>query len=60
MSNYIEDTYHPETGEVFAAEWLDDYYGRHRYGVRFPDGKVFNEILCVTVRSTLKKPEGDQ
>lgn len=25
------------------ATWLDDYFGKHRYGVRFPDGKIFPE-----------------
>lgn len=25
---------------------LDDYFGRHRYGVRFPDGTTFQESSC--------------
>lgn len=41
MSNYQQPTKHPETGRIEVADWLDDYFGRHRYGVRFPDGKVF-------------------
>jgi hypothetical protein len=41
MSNFFEKTIHPETGAEEEAEWLDDYYGRHQYGVRFPDGKIF-------------------
>lgn len=41
MSNYSQITKHPETGEMVSAHWIDDYFGRHRYGVRFPDGKMF-------------------
>ena len=41
MSNYGKPTKNPETGRVEEAEFLDNYYGPHRYGVRFPDGKVF-------------------
>ncbi len=43
MSNYQQITKHPETGEMHLADWLDDHFGSHRYGVRFPDGKVFKE-----------------
>ena len=38
----MEVTRHPETGKEELAEWLDDYFGRRQYGVRFPDGKVFS------------------
>ncbi len=41
MSNFTAPTFHPETGEVEQAHWMDDHFGRHEYGVRFPDGKVF-------------------
>lgn len=43
MSSYQRVTKHPETGEFQVADWLDDYFGRHRYGVKFPDGKIFHE-----------------
>lgn len=43
MSNFFSRAIHPETGEVEQVEYLDDYYGRHRYGVRFSDGMVFPE-----------------
>lgn len=36
-------TKHPNTGEVQMADWLDDHFGHHRYGVRFADGQVFRE-----------------
>jgi hypothetical protein len=29
-------TKNPATGEFENAAWLDDYFGRHRYGVQFP------------------------
>lgn len=42
MSSYQKTTVHPITGAQERAEWLDDYFGQHNYGVRFPsDGKVF-------------------
>jgi len=40
MSNYSEITRHPLTGVYHVAEWTDDYFGPHRYGVRFPDDPV--------------------
>lgn len=43
MSNFSRMTKHPKTGEMDLAEWLDDHFGHHRYGVRFPDGQVFRE-----------------
>jgi len=46
MSNYIRKTKHPYTGQWEYAEWLDDYYGQHNYGVRFPsDKKVYMESV---------------
>ena len=42
MSTYSKQTKHPITGEWHEATWIDDFYGRHRYGVRFPDGETFN------------------
>lgn len=42
MSTFVKLTKHPDTGEWENAQWLDDYYGRHNYGVRFPDGKTFD------------------
>lgn len=42
MSSYQKQTVHPETKQIENAEWIDDYFGNHNYGVRFPsDGKVF-------------------
>lgn len=42
MSSYQRQTIHPLTGQAERAEWLDDYFGSHSYGVLFPsDNKVF-------------------
>ena len=42
MSTYSKQTKHPITGEWHEATWIDDFYGRHRYGVQFPDGGTYN------------------
>lgn len=42
MSHFIKITKHPITGFWQPAEWLDGYFRNHHYGVRFPDGDVFN------------------
>lgn len=40
MTNFLRRTKHPKTGQMEEAEWIDDYYGRHVYGVRFPGSDV--------------------
>lgn len=35
MSTYRDEAYNPKTKVVEIATWLDDYFGRHLYGVRF-------------------------
>lgn len=40
MSSYIEKTVNPDTHEIEMAEWLDDHFGSHEYGVRFPSTGV--------------------
>lgn len=42
MSTYKASTQHPFTGEWEMATWLDDHYGPHKYGVRFPNGDTFD------------------
>jgi hypothetical protein len=42
MSSFYKKTKHPDTGIIEKAEWLDDYFGKHHYAVRFQDGKIFN------------------
>jgi hypothetical protein len=43
MSSFCRRTKNPVTGEYEEAFWIDDYFGRHRYGVRFPSGVVYRE-----------------
>jgi hypothetical protein len=33
MSNYTKNIKHPITGEKVKANFLDDYFGKHEYGV---------------------------
>lgn len=40
MSNYTKLTRHPNTGQYHISEWKDDYFGKHKYGVKFPEDKV--------------------
>lgn len=49
MSNYTAPTFHPDTGKLEQAAWMDDYYGHYEYGVRFPDGSVHEAYLCEQV-----------
>lgn len=42
MSSFKQITRHPVTGVYSEAEYLDDYFGPHFYGVKFPeDEKVY-------------------
>lgn len=43
MSNFYRFAKHPKTGKWERAYWVDDYYGRHNYGVIFnSDGSVYD------------------
>lgn len=35
MSSYYDTAIHPVTGQPTRCMYLDNYFGRHRYGVRF-------------------------
>ena len=37
MSNFTHAAYNPSEKVVRAADFMDDYFGPHQYGVRFPD-----------------------
>lgn len=43
MSNFYRITKHPESGQRLPAQWIDDHFGPHRYGIKFSDGKIFTE-----------------
>ena len=42
MSSFHKLTKHPKTGKWELAYWLDNYYAHYHYGVKFPDGKVYD------------------
>ena len=47
MSSFYKDTFDPASKTERLAFWIDDFFGRHRYGVQFDnDGPVWtpNEI----------------
>lgn len=37
MSNFTNAAYHPPSKTIRSALFLDDYFGKHEYGVKFPD-----------------------
>jgi hypothetical protein len=41
MSNFVAPAVHPKTGKLQPATFLDDHYGKHRYGIRFQDGSIY-------------------
>lgn len=41
MSSYISKAKNPKTEKIEDAQFLDDFYGLHKYGVRFDDGNVY-------------------
>ena len=59
MSNYIKHTTNPRTGEAEKAEWLDDYFGKHVYGIRFADGGIYceNQIMVAEEESERRRPK---
>jgi len=49
MSNYQAKALNPRTGQIEWAQFLDDYFGKHRYGLRFNDGThVYSDrqVVC--------------
>jgi len=42
MSNFSAKTFHPITGAIEDAMWMDDYFAHHHYGIRFQDGEIFD------------------
>lgn len=53
MSNYRGYGIHPETNEVLPCDWLDNHFGTHRYGARFGDGIIRQDVQEVSVNSVL-------
>lgn len=54
MSNFIHCARNPKTGEIENAAFLDDYFGKHAYGVRFSDGSVYPESEIEIINTVLQ------
>lgn len=63
MSNYHGTAVNPATGKIEQAEFLDDWFGRHKYGVRFGGrgGDVYpmDNIQVVETESAKSAPMPD-
>lgn len=42
MSSFKKLTQNPLTKKWEMAWWIDDHFGSHLYGVKFPDGTIYN------------------
>lgn len=42
MSNFQRFTVNPKTGVVEKADWMSNHFDGHKYGVKFPDGEIYN------------------
>lgn len=41
MSNFSRTSLHPVTKKYINATWLDDYFGEHRYAVKFDGDNTY-------------------
>jgi len=62
MSTYMKETKNPITGKWEHAVWIDDYFGRHNYGVSFKNEDGTQSILDpreydLETRNTTNKKE---
>lgn len=46
MSSFVSKAKRPGGIEYEDVWYLDDYYGRRQYGVKFPDGKLYRAEEC--------------
>jgi hypothetical protein len=46
MSNYNTKAKRPNGKEFEEVSMIDDFFGRHKYGVSFPDGAYFHAEDC--------------
>jgi len=57
MSNYLGKANNPNTGNLEDCEFLDDFYGKHQYAVRFKDGTTYPESEVKALPMNEHKPE---
>lgn len=61
MSSYFDKAYHPQTGKLQDAFFLDNYFGHRRYGVKFADGSVWrSEEVRVPSRDAYLQQESGE
>jgi len=63
MSNYYTEAKRPKGKKFEKVLMMDNCYGHHLYGVKFPDGSVFREENCkfkgIDKKSTKMKTKKD-
>jgi len=57
MSNYLGKANNPNTGNLEDCEFLDDFYGKRQYAVRFKDGTTYPESEVEGLPMNELKPE---
>ena len=57
MSNYLGKAKNPNTGNLEDCEFLDDFYGKRQYAVRFKDGTTYPESEVEGLPMNELKPE---
>jgi hypothetical protein len=61
VSNYIAPAYHPKEQTIRAAEQLDNYFGPHEYGVKFPgDAHIYTADETRIPRDVVFVPKRNQ
>jgi len=48
MSNFSKQIINPRNGQREMADFLDNYFGGHQYGVRLKDGTIIREEELMT------------
>jgi len=43
MSSYSAWARHPKNRQLMKCEFIDGYFGGRKYGVKFPNGEVFDQ-----------------
>jgi hypothetical protein len=41
MSSYFGSAINPKTGKMEPCTFIDDYFGKHKYGVRFEGTQIY-------------------
>ncbi len=49
MSSYNAIAKRPKGTDFENVAMIDDYFGHHQYGVKFPDGSIYREGECVKI-----------